>query len=423
MNTIKTEDKIEVKPGYKKTAVGIIPEDWEMQKMKEMGKFYRGKGIPKKDLVDEGLNAIRYGEIYTVHHYFIKEFYSFIAKETANTSFLLNKGDVLFTGSGETLEDIGKSVAFISDEKAYAGGDITILRPKKNEYYSKFLGFLTNNDVFRKQTYRAGQGQSVVHIYPSDLKKVKLPIPPLPEQKAIADCLSTWDKGIEKLSALIASKKEQKKGLMQQLLTGKKRLDGFTEEWEEVKLEDLAEYRRGSFPQPYGLAKWYDDNGMPFIQVYDVDDNFKLKEDTKRKISDLAAEKSIFVPKGTLIITIQGSIGRLAITDYDAYMDRTLLLFTRFKKQVNKYFIMYQLYRLFQIEKERAPGGTIKTITIRVLSKFTINITSIEEQNTIAGILNIADKEIELLEQKLEAFKIQKKGLMQVLLTGTKRLV
>lgn len=414
---------LSLKSDYIETPRRIIPNDWEIQKMKKIGRFYRGKGIPKKDLVEEGLNAIRYGEIYTVHHYFIKEFYSFINEETANDSFLLNKGDLLFTGSGETLEDIGKSVAFIGNEKAYAGGDIVILRPKENTYNSKFLGFLTNNEVFRRQTYRAGQGQSVVHIYPSNLEKIKLPIPPLPEQKAIADCLSTWDKGIEKLSSLIASKKEQKKGLMQQLLTGKKRLDGFTGEWKEVKLEDLAEYRRGSFPQPYGLAKWYDDNGMPFIQVYDVDGNFKLKEDTKRKISDLAAEKSIFVPKGTLIITIQGSIGRLAITDYDAYMDRTLLLFTRFKKQVNKYFIMYQLYRLFQIEKERAPGGTIKTITIRALSKFTINITSIEEQNTIAGILNIADKEIELLEKKLESFKTQKKGLMQVLLTGEKRLV
>src|SRR5690554_3780815 len=249
----------EIKPGYKKTSVGIIPEDWEVKRMKEIGRFYKGKGIPKKDLEEEGLNAIRYGEIYTVHHYFIKEFYSFIDKKTANSSFPLSKGDVLFTGSGETLEDIGKSVAYISDYEVYAGGDIIVLRPKKNIYDSKFLGFLTNNDVFRRQTYRAGQGQSVVHIYPSNLKEIKLPIPPLPEQKAIADCLSTWDKGIEKLSALIASKKEQKKGLMQGLSSGKLKVENgelvkvedeklWLKGWKEVRLGQIAEIVMGVSP-------------------------------------------------------------------------------------------------------------------------------------------------------------------------------
>ena len=122
--------------------------------------------------------------------------------------------------------------------------------------------------------------------------------------------------------------------------------------WKEIKLVDLASFRRGSFPQPYGLDKWYDDNnGMPFIQVFDVDDNMKLKRETKRKISKLGSQMSVFIPKGTLILTIQGSIGRVAITDYDAYMDRTLLVFQKFYEEVDLKFIMYIIRELFKEAK------------------------------------------------------------------------
>ena len=120
---------------------------------------------------------------------------------------------------------------------------------------------------------------------------------------------------------------------------------GDREGWKTYTLNQLAKFRRGSFPQPYGLPEWYDDiNGFPFIQVFDVDDNFRLKPQTKRKISYLASKQSVFIPKDTLIITIQGSIGRVAITQYDAYIDRTLLLFDGFKQAINKIFFAYLVF-------------------------------------------------------------------------------
>ncbi|MGB3452570.1 MAG: hypothetical protein WBA59_01935 [Moheibacter sp.] len=91
---------INVKPGYKKTAVGVIPEDWEIKDLKEIGKFHKGKGISKAQTINEGIKAVRYGEIYTVHDFFIKKFYSFINEDVAKESFLLETGDLLFTGSG-----------------------------------------------------------------------------------------------------------------------------------------------------------------------------------------------------------------------------------------------------------------------------------------------------------------------------------
>ena len=189
--------------------------------------------------------------------------------------------------------------------------------------------------------------------------------------------------------------------------------------WKKYKLSELATFRRGSFPQPYGLDKWYDDdNGYPFIQVFDVGDNMKLKNNTKRKISDAAAEQSVYIKKGTLVLTIQGSIGRIAITHYDAYIDRTLLLFQSYLKPTDKKYLMYAIHRLFDIEKEKAHGSTIKTITKEQLSDFTIQLPPLPEQQKIAEILTTVDGKIELIDQHIEQTQELKKGIMQKLLTG-----
>jgi type I restriction enzyme S subunit len=188
--------------------------------------------------------------------------------------------------------------------------------------------------------------------------------------------------------------------------------------WKEISLVDLALFRRGSFPQPYGLDKWYDDNnGMPFIQVYDVDDNMKLKRVTKRKISKLGAQMSVFIPKGSLILTIQGSIGRVAITDYDAYMDRTLLVFQKFYEEVDLRFIMYIIRELFNVAKENANGSTIKTITKEELSDYTINLPPLPQQQKIAKILSTVDNVIEKTESAIAKYQAIKQGLMHDLFT------
>lgn len=188
-------------------------------------------------------------------------------------------------------------------------------------------------------------------------------------------------------------------------------------DWIEDTLINLAGFRRGSFPQPYGLPEWYDDiNGMPFIQVYDVGEDFRLKPKTKNKISKLAAEQSVFIPKGTVIITIQGSIGRVAITQYDAYIDRTLLLFEEFYQEIDKTFFAYILFLLFEIEKLKAPGGIIKTITKEVLSQFIVKLPKPKEQKKIGDCLSSLDEVIAAENQRLEILNEHKIGLLQNLL-------
>ncbi len=114
-----------------------------------------------------------------------------------------------------------------------------------------------------------------------------------------------------------------------------------------------------------------------------------------------------------MIITIQGSIGRVAITQYDAYVDRTLLLFESLSEKLDKKYFAYSLHLLFDIEKTKAPGGIIKTITIAVLNKFTIKIPSISEQQKIASVLSSLDAIISNQEEKIVQLENHKKGLLQ----------
>lgn len=188
-------------------------------------------------------------------------------------------------------------------------------------------------------------------------------------------------------------------------------------EWAVKPLKDVCTYRRGSFPQPYGLSIWYDEiNGAPFVQVFDIDTNWKIKPFTKRYISELAQCKSVFARKGTIVLTIQGSIGRIAITQYDAFIDRTLLIFETFKITFDKVYFCLAIEALFEKERENAPGGIIKTITKEALSSFLIPIPSLPEQTAIATALSDMDELIAQTEKLIEKKKAIKQGVMQELL-------
>lgn len=196
---------------------------WQKVKLGEIGQFDKGTGVPKEKIVSEGCKAITYGEIYTKYDYVIKNFASYIDSDTAQTSKQISSGAILFAGSGETLEDIGKCVAFIDNDKAYAGGDIIIFNPTI-EVDSLVLSYILNFPIAIAQKRRYGQGHSVVHIYQKDLARIEFKLPSLPEQKAIAEVLTTADDEIATYRKKLDALRLQKRGLMQQLLTGKTRV-------------------------------------------------------------------------------------------------------------------------------------------------------------------------------------------------------
>ena len=170
------------------------------------------------------------------------------------------------------------------------------------------------------------------------------------------------------------------------------RFKSFEKRWESCRLSEYSSYRRGSFPQPYGNKEWYGgNNAMPFVQVVDVLENLRLAADTKQKISTLAQPMSVFVPSDSVIVTLQGSIGRVAITQYDAYVDRTILTFEDYISQTNKEFWAYTIRNKFEIERQKAPGGTIKTITKEALSDFKVSIPNYSEQSAIGFLFRTLD--------------------------------
>ena len=407
---------------YKQTEVGLIPEDWEVKKLGNEINILGGNAFSSNDISEEGIKWLKIANVgINKIKEDVLEFLPFEFKEI-HKDFLLKSGDYVMALTRPLLGGKLKISKILNNDEWLLNQRVAKLDSKVGtiEYYINYF----KQPYFCYQLEVLMAGTDPPNLSLTEFKNIKIPVPPLPEQKKIADCLSTWDVAIEKQSQLINALTDRKKALMQQLLTGKKRLPGFSDEWKEVSLIELADFRRGSFPQPYGLPEWYDnENGEPFIQVYDVGDNFNLKPTTKSKISELAQVQSVFIKKGTLIVTLQGSIGKVAITNYDAYIDRTLLLFSSFKMKVDIYFIMYQIHNLFNIEKEKAPGGIIKTITKEVLSNFKIKLPSFEEQTAIAEILATADRELQLQKEKLAQLQTQKKGLMQVLLTGKKRLI
>ena len=197
--------------------------EWKELELRQIGSFLKGKGIAKSEMQAQGIPAVRYGELYTVHHNVIKKFHTFISPESAANSNELKQGDVVFAGSGETLDEIGKCAAYVDSGQAYAGGDIIILRPSI-EIDSTFLAMLLNSHEVVRERRKLGQGHSVVHIYSSGLRKLKVQIPAVEEQQKISRVLITIDNEIDALNRTVKAMQNQKTGLMQQLLTGKVRV-------------------------------------------------------------------------------------------------------------------------------------------------------------------------------------------------------
>jgi len=197
-------------------------EEWEEKTLGSLGTFLKGSGIKKDEALSGSLPCIRYGEIYTIHNDYIKAFHSWISSEVAATARLIREGDLIFAGSGETKEEIGKCVAFVDAFEAYAGGDIVILRPTNAN--AIFLGYYLNTAPICAQKASKGQGDAVVHISATSLADIEIRLPSVEEQTAIATTLVDMDAELATLESKFTKARQIKQGMMQELLTGRIRL-------------------------------------------------------------------------------------------------------------------------------------------------------------------------------------------------------
>ena len=362
-----------IREGYKRTAVGVIPKEWEVKKMKDLEVLVKSGNNKFKS--DEGAFKV-YGSTGIIGYadYFqYDENLILCARVGANAGYIYSIDEKC---------DVSDNTLIISN----------FINVNSKFYEESLKQYNLNRLIF-------GSGQPL--ITGTILKNIQLPIPPLPEQQAIANCLTTWDSGIEKLTQLIAAKREQKKGLMQQLLTGKKRLDGFVGEWKEVKLEDLS-FRKTSSLKSSDLIENSGKYGVygatGFITKVDFYDE---KEPYIAIVKDGSGVGNMYLLEGES--SVIGTMDKI------------------FPKDSNLIFL-YNRMKGFNFGKYKV-GGAIPHIYYKDYSKEIISIPSLDEQKAIANVLFTADQEISLLEAKLAAMKEEKKGLMQVLLTGEKRLI
>ncbi len=395
---------MDIPQGYKQTELGIIPEDWEIVRLGDIGNFSKGAGISREDVQTGNIPAIRYGEIYTTHNYCIQIFYSYIDTVVAQHAKMLSYGDILFACSGETKEDIGKSVAYVNDIIAYAGGDIIVLSPDQSCYDSRFMGYATNAAYVVSQKSAKGQGDAVVHISKDSLAEIMLYVPQnKDEQQAIAEALSDIDGLIATLDKKIAKKRLIKQGAMQQLLTGKKRLPGFSDPWVEKKLGEILDYEQ---PQPYLVVSTdYVDSGFPV----------------------LTAGKSLILGYTTEQF---GIYNKLPVIIFDDFTTDSKYISYPFKVKSSAMKMLtlknndYDLRLVYELMQQiDFPLKDHQRYWISEYSQLTISLPKDrEEQTAIAEILTDMDKEIDDLEAQRDKYHLLKSGMMQKLLTGQIRL-
>ncbi len=392
---------------YKQTELGLIPEDWEVKKFNKFSKFYSG-GTPltsKSEYYGGEIPFIKSGEIY----YDRTE--QFLTQEGLNNSSakLVYRGDLLYALYGANSGEVA-----ISQLEGAINQAILCIQQNKDEaetiYLYNYLKLEKSNII--NKFLQGGQGNLSADI----IKNLQIPLPPLPEQKKIADCLSTWDVAIEKQSALINALTDRKKVLMQQLLTGKKRLPGFEGEWKEVKLGEVIKTFSGGTPK--STVKEYYIGDIPFIKSGEINSIQTEQFINEEAIKNSSAKKVI---KGDLLYALYGATsGTVGISNLDGAINQAVLCI---RTNENKFYLFYLLDHLKQNVINSFLQGGQGNLSSKIINELNVKLPSLSEQTAIAEILATADRELALQKEKLAQLQTQKKGLMQVLLTGKKRLI
>ena len=380
-----------VPAGYKKTSVGICPIEWEVSIYNNLGKFSKGCGIPGYSMIDNGVPCVGYGDIYTKYNIKFNLAKCFTDEITAKESKKIPKDTLLFTGSGETAEEIGKCVCYYGNEDIYAGGDIILFNTEKVN--PLFLSYQQNLWSFVKEKARLGQGHSVVHIYPDDISKLHAISPKtFVEQERIVEILDYATRQVELQEQLVDRLKVQKKAFMQKLLTPQP-------DWLEVKLGDICKITTGKLD----ANEMVEDGEYPFFtcskDIYKID----------KYAYDMEA----------LLMAGNGEIGDIKYYNgkFNAYQ-RTYILYN-FTFNI-KYTMQYLLLHFNKAVCKGSQKSSMPYIRVDLLNNAKILYSQNLDQ--IAIFLENFDKKIELQQKLLWQYKLRQKALMQLLLTGIVRV-
>lgn len=428
---------LEHKEGYKKTKLGWIPEDWETPEIKNVFHFLRASSFSRNKLNYETENEtyyIHYGDIHATYKTPILDFEKVQTVPKLNDDVVLpatvdylEDGDVIIADASEDYEGVGTAIELtnINNRKVISGLHTFALRDNSNLTVEGFRTYIFKNPFVKKALKTIATGSKVYGISKSNIQKFKIVLPPLPEQHKIAQILSTWDKAIALQEKLIAEKQALKKGLMQQLLTGKKRFPGFEEEWEEVKLEDVCDVK-GKYG--IGASAVEFSNDLPrYLRITDIDDEGNYSPEKEVSVSDenwndyvLEEGDIVFARTGNTTgktYLYQEKDGVLVyagfLIKFQPNQEILISKFLKFYTQTAHYWYWVQTMSV----RSGQPG-----INSNEYGKLRFLLPSIEEQQKIVKVLSNFDTGIEKLRTYKNSLVQQKQGLMQQLLTGEKRI-
>lgn len=382
-----------VPEGYKKTKVGIIPEDWTVKKLGELLIKILGGGTPNRKNPNYFNGNIPWATVKDMGDENYKtetiEYISEEGLENSNANLITAKNLIVSTRMG-----LGKG--FINNTDMAINQDLKGLYPDKSKLNVDFLMYWYKNQKRRIEIL--GAGSTVKGIDLNTLKNLRVAKPKLMEQQKIADVLSTWDRAIELKESFIQEKEEQKKGIMVDLLTPKSN-------WRIKKLSDIVTRTKGK-------AVKLVENGR-----YPVLDSQYLNGEREPVYTN---DDSVLAEKNDILLLWDGSKAGSIYTEFKGVVGST---FMRLRpKDVNSIFIREYMRKDESFIKSIREGSGIPHVPRDFLTYYKVPLPPLPVQRRIAKILSTADREIELLKQEVEQLKEQKKGLMQLLLTGIVRV-
>lgn len=423
-----TTDNRHIPSGYKPSPLGIIPEDWEVKRLGEVCTFLSTNTLSRNQLNDTNgeVRNIHYGDVLIKYPSIIdvrKQSIPFVNQEDYKESMndFIEDGDVVLADTAED-ETVGKAceIANVGSEKILSGLHTMLIRPQKGLFSPWFLGYQVNSVSYRKQLNALVQGIKVCSLGKQAIANTYFAIPPFHEQQSIVSVLSLWDTAIAKQTALIEQLTLRKRGLMQQLLTGKKRLKGFCGEWKEVRLGEIGKFAGGCVFNEHEQGGV---EGVPFYKVSDMNlegneiqmtiaNNYVTQEQiTRLGYTVIDKEAIIFAKVGAAIALERKRFAKNFI------IDNNMLAFI---PNCNPWFMKHWFDSI--ILSKYIQVGALPSYNASDLAIIKLRLPSPSEQDAITKVLLGADKEIEIQKQKLAAMQEQKRGLMQVLLTGERRI-
>lgn len=417
------------KPGYKQTKIGLIPKDWDLCSFSEVadkkvkwsitgGPF--GSNLKAEDYTPTGIRIIQLQNIGDGK--FLNDYKIFTSKEKADELLSCNiyPGEIIISKMGDP---VARACVIPNGDSRYlmASDGIRLVVDKEN-FDSTFVLSFINWNIFRSAAIKNGTGTTRQRIGLDELKNLPFVKPPLIEQQKLAHLLTTWDKAIEKTEQLIERKQQLKKGLMQQLLTGKVRFSGSNGNWKIKRIEELGTVIRGASPRPKSDPRYYGGN-VPRLMVEDVTRDGKYVTPKVDFLTEEGAKLSRPCKAGTLTIVCSGDVGTPSFLAVDACIHDGFLGITNLSDQIDKDYLYYQVLRLkSKIERSATHGGVFTNLTTQILKDFEIKVPTLKEQKKISTMISQMDRDLLQEVKMLEMLQAQKRGLMHRLLTGEVRV-